>query len=298
MSWEYDTSHTNPYIKRSLGTIMGEQSDTKEPEYAAPDEMSVFNNKAYGTNRTFVPPAENIYSAPEAPNLRQKHAEIGQTMLHHGEATRQRVLCSIICALVLFISFSLASIALIMVLLPSTITTTPQSCNCTQTVDSLNMLASFEERLNETSSRLKESQRETRMLASLVAELSENTSSLLAPLVPPMDEVTGSLSINVTKVPHKCTTQVETRCRVQRGQRQCQTPCIHETVAGSVAINFQCIREESAEPNPLIGILDITGGEALCLCYLVQFNSNNPQATHPVDCALRVTRCQLADLQA
>lgn len=298
---EYDIPRSNPYTKGSLSTLGemsgGERKERMEPEYAAPgpeyaapDEMNVFNNMAYVTNGTLAQQAEdNIYSTVNAPP-KNKATPMQEILKTNKKKTHQKVLCSLIYALPLFLSIGLASAALVVVLLST------QGCNCTPTVESLNTLSTFRDRLDKTSRELEQSRQETRMLATLVAELSENTSTLLAPLVAAADESMGLPTTNITRVPHNCTTRVETQCRVQPGQRECQTPCVHETEPGTVTVNLQCIRLESEEPNPLIGMLDVTGGEALCLCYVVQVNDNGPQ-THPVDCALRATRCSVTNLQ-
>lgn len=300
-SLEYDTPRSNPYIKPRLDMVPENSEETKEPVYAAesrgnkepvyaaPDEMNVFNNMAYAS--LTLQAEANVYSTMDA---LQKNADAAS--IHTNRKTDkkglayQRILCYLIFTLLLFISTGLASAALAMVLLHPDPT---QNCNCMLNVETLNMLGTFQNRLDETSRKLERSRQETRKLASLVAELSENTSTLLAPPVAP---TAASLSTNVTQVLHNCTTKVETQCRVSLEQRECQTSCVPEMEPGSVATNFQCIRLESEEPNPLIGMIDVTGGEVLCLCYVIEINDNGPQR-HPVDCALRATRCTLANLQ-
>lgn len=307
-SLEYDTPRSNPYMKQCLDTIpdtSGEGEGTKattesrgnkEPVYAAPDEMNVFNNEAYATTRSLALKTEaNIYSTMDALEKNADASSIQTNWKTNKKGlTYKRVPCYLISTFLLFISIGLASAALAIVLLRPD---TTQSCNCMPNVETFNMLGTFQDRLDETSRELERSRQENRMLASLVAELSENTSALLAPLVAPTAESTASPSANVTQVLHNCTARVETQCRVRPGQRECQTPCVPETEPDSIATNFQCIRLESEEPNPLIGIIDVTGGEVLCLCYVIEINDNGPQR-HPVDCALRATRCSLANLQA
>lgn len=354
-SMEYDTPRSNPYTALNLSTMVERSREGKggkpqaeytavtaaektDPIYAAPDEMSVFNNTAYGATGSLSLQTEpNIYTTMDG--LKKNGDEVSvQTSIKVDKRglTYHRALFCTICTVLLFLSVGLASAALVMVVLRSDPT---QSCNCVQNTETLNLLNTFQDQLDRTSRALERSQEETRMLASAVAELSENASALsvpattaptaapttptvpntaapttptvantaapMTPTVPntaalttPTVEGTGPPSTNITRVLHNCTTREEATCHIQPGQRACQTPCVSEVQQGSVAINFQCTRLESAEPNPLIGILDVTGGEAICLCYLVDINGNgNGQSTHGVDCALRVTRCTLVDLQ-
>lgn len=71
-----------------------------------------------------------------------------------------------------------------------------------------------------------------------------------------------------------------------------------------MAINFQCLRQESDEQNPqiggqesddeqnpLVGMLDMAGGEASCQCYVLELSGS--QRTRAVGCALQVTRCSI-----
>ena len=350
---EYDTPQSNPYTALHLSTIAersgegkggkreqeyaaataGEKTGHMDPVYAAPDEMNVFNNTAYsapdemnvfnntayGAAGSLSPQTEpNIYTTMDIlqKNSDQVSAQTSWKADKKSFITYHRVFFCTIYTVTLFVSIGLASAALFMVALQND--TTRQSCNCMQNTETLNMLDTFQDQLDQTSRALERSQRETRVLAAAVAELSENTSVLLAPATtvartvvptvvptvdptvdttaPPSTDATPPPSTNITRVPHNCTTKEEATCRITPGQRECQTPCVPEIQQGSLAINFQCIRLESEEPNPLIGLLDVTNGEAICLCYLVDINDNGP-STHTVDCVLRVTRCALVDLQ-
>jgi hypothetical protein len=303
---EYDIPPSNPYTVSQHGAITVVSGEGKEPEYttadvrpagrepvyAAPDEMNVFTNSAYGTTR--IPSWQaNIYSSMDIPQKKSDaiSTQTNRKTENEGRAY-QKILCCAICMLSFFISIGLASATLAVVLLPRS--NTPQSCNCTQNIETQNMLGNFQARLDQTSRELEDSRQETIKLASLVTELSFNTSALLAPLIAPTVETIDAPGTNITNILHNCTTTVESQCLILPGQKQCVTDCAPEREAGSVAINFQCTRLQTEEPNPLIATLDVKDGEAVCLCYVAQIN-NIGQQSHPVECALRVTRCTLTN---
>ena len=72
---------------------------------------------------------------------------------------------------------------------------------------------------------------------------------------------------------------------------QCATTNVAETQPGSMAVDFQCIRMESAEQNPLVATLDVANEGVICLCYVVE--TEGRERTDAVVCGLRVTRCSI-----
>ena len=58
-------------------------------------------------------------------------------------------------------------------------------------------------------------------------------------------------------------------------------------------LNMNCVRAtESAEPNPLIAILDVFQEEAMCVCFVPDLElGGRSRVGVNVDCGLQVTRC-------
>lgn len=282
---EYDTP------KSRTAKVAEEKRGTEEPFYAIPDEMNVKNNTAYvaSGNFTLQPANANIYSMPETTERKKEIMQPERNRIVHCRGA----LCVLITALSVLLAIALAVTALTMVFLASN---TGYGCNCTFEGSQItNRLAFIEHRLNLTDKGLEQSLDAFEMLSVHVTELAENTSTLLSPVSGTEMSSIPPPSVNVTDLLHNCTSRIEAQCTVLPSQGKCQTPCTSEEMPGFVAVNFLCIRLESDEQNPLIGVLDVTGGEALCLCYVQQFDGQ--RRTHAVDCALRVTRCSVRNLQ-
>lgn len=282
----YDTPRCNTYM-----TTAKRAGDLEEPEYAYLDEvkeLKVSNNVAYAASITLR--AQNVYSTPDEP-LKQEEDEIAEKARSKRGLSYRNTLCSLLCGLFVLVSLGLASSALAIALW--SFGTTERECDCSAMESHVTFrLNSFEQTLQETAQKLAQSREEVRMLSELVAEYYQNATALRTP--EKQDEGV-SPSTNITRVVHDCNTSVESVCTVDPIVGTCQTPCVPEkTQPLSIATNFQCIRLESDEQNPLVGVLDVAGGEVLCLCYVLSIDGL--QRTHPVDCALRVTRCSLANI--
>jgi hypothetical protein len=56
-------------------------------------------------------------------------------------------------------------------------------------------------------------------------------------------------------------------------------------------LNMNCVRAaQTAEPNPLIAILDIIDNLAVCICYVPDLEAAGRRLS-AVSCGLQVTRC-------
>lgn len=273
-----------------------------EPVYAAPDEMNVRNNKAYDSSSTFtlqvppppIPAQQNIYFTPGEPPTATATKDEATEKGEKGGTPRccGKAFAIVVCAFLLLLAIGTGGTALAMELYTWDGNDMP-TCGCAVSAQSEETageaLRQVEGTLNQTRVELEQSVRELDNLSLRVAELSENVQNLtslsLAP--PPPGPGIGHLLQN-------CTTRTEAACTVDPEVGKCQTPCTNETQPGSVALNFQCLRLESPEQNPLIGVLDVTNGLALCLCYVLEFDGL-PRSS-PVKCVLKVTRCSLVNL--
>ncbi len=297
-----------------------EREPQEEPQYASPDEMKVISNKAYAANGRSL--------AQQSGNFTEQVAETNYYTLAddtplkadtlvprrqpRDETNQQlccpKALCFAICTIAFFLAIGLSGASLTIVLLSSTASPSSpppqQPCSClpSQQQDNPQLttsLLAIERRLNQTNEAIEQGKLNVRTLTRLVTEISENTSMLLLAAAvtdpPTTAEMTTAMPPrNVTGVLHNCTTSVEANCTVPLMLGVCTTECVSEFKDNTVAINYQCIRLESLEQNPLIGILDVAGGDAFCFCYVVEVQGR--RRTHLVDCGLRVTRCALADL--
>ena len=316
---DYDVPRSNPYLTLSLCTVTpplrqglhtvnamraSEERDTPlEPQYASPDEMKVVANRAYALNNgTPTPPSHetHFYALPDEISLKTPTLP---TAKHPGDGNEDRslrcrmALCFAACTVAFLLAVGLAGSSLVLVLIsqqtspppPQVAAPLPQEpCSC-DTSQLSSAISGIEERLERTN--LEAEQERDRV--QILAELVENATSLLA-VEPPTREVIAPRQ-NVSGILHDCKSSIEANCTVPLDLGVCTTPCINEIVNDTLAVNFQCIRLESFEQNPMIGVLDITGGQAFCFCYVVE--AHGRRRTHLVDCALRVTRCSLAHVQ-
>lgn len=293
---EYNTPLSNIYNSPQSATYntprstadaktmsLNSQDQGMEPVYAAPDEMNIIGNKAYTATNTFtmqeVPPEAHFYSVPGD----AEEKEISETGEQSSTACCCKFLIVLIYTLLLILAIGVGGTALTMVLYNSHFA---QPCDCQQTLNTpqiTDTLTLIELRLNQTGRELAQSQNQVQMLSTRLAEFSNNITN--APVLP---------SQNISNVPYNCTTSIEAQCTVDPALGACVTPCTDENRPGSVAISFQCLRLESDEFNPLVGVLDVTNGLALCICYVIEVEGTS--RTHPVECVLKVTRCPLVDL--
>ncbi len=88
-----------------------------------------------------------------------------------------------------------------------------------------------------------------------------------------------------------CSTSVEASCTVEASVGQCLTPRVAVTHNNSVLMSSDCVRTDSNEPNPLVGVLDVTDGLLECLCYVIEIN--DIPTSNPTQCSLVVTRCKI-----
>ena len=88
---------------------------------------------------------------------------------------------------------------------------------------------------------------------------------------------------------YNCSTRVEASCTVEADIGQCITDSVPVTCANSTFLHSDCVRVDSREQSPLVGVMDITAGQMMCLCYVVEIGGVT--RTHPTQCSLLVTRC-------
>ena len=265
-----------------------------DPVYAYPDmvradELKIRDNVAYATSITAQ--AQNVYSTPDKPLKEDEIAERARSKRYTRSSPYRNALCNLLCCLSMLVSLGLASSALAMALW--SFGTTEQECDCVPMESHITFrLDSLEETLQETAQELARSKEEVKMLSALVVEYYRNTTAALT--TPEKQGVGMSSSTNITRVVHDCNTSVEAVCTIDPVVGTCQTKCVPETQPDSITTNLQCTRLESDEQNPMIGVLDVADEQVLCLCYVLSLDGL--ARTHPVDCALRVTRCSLANI--
>ena len=305
----YDTPQPSVYAKIEASEMsLGVESHEVQPEpvYAAPDEMNVINNKAYGSTATLS--AQTVQSGPNIYGVNvyslPGESEAKEIVSTDQEERPRRNCCArfmlvLLCGFLLFLVIGLASAALALTLYHNYIKE-PCECATTQDAQTTHALNRIEERLNQTSKALESSHRQVGTLAEQVSELTANQTEIRRLATQVAENIShaltnGDSSRELSTVINNCTSTIEAQCTVYPAVGQCETtPLVQEHQPGSIAVSFQCLRQQTFESAPLVAVLDTTDGLATCICYVLEVNGLH--RAHPVECALKVTRCGTLDL--
>ena len=282
----------------------------EDPNYvASPESIQISENASYVASGSYtLRELTNINSLPSNPLKTEKTTTVSKA---ERSGNCQRVILAICGVIALMMTAVIASTALCLIILaPSS----NPACNCTNsyntntmgnTTDSMlitdsmltrfvtdsmltRFLDSLESKINQTNSKIEASQNEFEMKHNrLLEKINAVSSSHLG------SSWQGNDSLLFTSLLQNCTSRIESQCTVEPSVGRCMTANVVEQQPGSIAVDFQCIRMESVEQNPLVATLDVANEGAICLCYVVE--TEGRERTNAVVCGVRVTRCSLID---
>lgn len=305
-------------VGRKRSTILAEEhlyatpdDFTNSSSNISPDAIQLRSNNAYvSTSGTFTLKEGNFYSSVQSKEkdscLQNKETlqqqDTYRTRHHHHRRRHYHHIHFCVGAAVFLstVAMALGSTALAVIAhagwpqhqQTSTAITTENAgyCNCSGEISSI------EERLNRTYHSLKASQSDidtlSLQLESLLAYVNASRESPTTTL--PATTTPGQrMNSTGTGFLHNCSTRLEARCTVEPDAGQCATTTVPRSIPDTVTTELQCVRTESPEQNPMLAMLDITGNEATCLCFVIEIY--DMERNHPVECILRATRCSVAD---
>jgi len=311
----YTIPHCNSYVKSDqlkatpLNLFVAENQEMEnDPSHlyarvdglvAENEEISTQENNAYESSSTYKSTkisSDNFHCRSNSDKIIKKRTSRMETCRHRCMAT-----CATLMLLMVTVALAEASLALALVwrqtFSPSTnySPAIQQKGNASSTHNTTAALTEIEQIYSQIKMDLEKKIAD--LNASYVMQQNQLSSRIshIATLATAVQQLLNNKS-EMARLPpgnpglRNCSTTIEASCTVGVQVGRCITSRVPTTRENSIVVHSSCVRTNSNEQTPLVGVVDATDNQLECLCYVIEIDG--VRRSHPTRCNLLVTRCE------